>query len=413
MNELHAPRADAVPQPVRDALAALRAAGHEAVLVGGCVRDLLLGLPVADFDAASSAPAELVLELFPRAVPIGLRHGTVMIPTRAGPLDVTRFRAGARLEDDLAHRDFTVNAIAWDPADGRLVDPFGGARDLARGRLAAVGDARARLAEDPLRALRAARLVAALGLELDAGLPAAIAEAREPLRRVARERVRRELEALLVAPRAEIGLELLRRTGIEAELAPGVADDAAAVVAALPRDLELRLAGWLRGTRAEAILAALRCGRRRALAVAQIVARHPIDRVPLRGDADLRRLLRRLGCSGVEALLALREAELNAAECAGAATAAARAALAALRARIERVERAGSLALGRSDLALDGRAVMALLGVDAGPRVGAALRHLADCVIEDPSCNTPERLAERLRAWQAAEREAARSEPWT
>ena len=403
MSEPRAPRAEAVPEPVRAVLSALRARGHQSVLVGGCVRDLLLGARVADFDAATAAPPEAVLALFPRAVPIGLRHGTVMVPTRAGPLDVTSFRCGPRLEDDLAHRDFTVNAIAWDPHSGALFDPFGGAGDLARRRLAAVGDARARFAEDPLRALRAARLVATLGLAPDPALPAAMAEAREPLRRVARERLRGELEALLLAPGAAAGLALLRRTGLEEALAPGVRADAAAVVGALPRELELRLAGWLRGTRTESILLALRFGQRRSAAVARLVARHPIDRELPRGDVDVRRLLRRAGEGDVAALLRLREAELATSAAADAPELqAARARLEALRAHIDRVQEAGSLALRRTDLALDGRAVMDLLGVGPGPLVGEALRHLGDCAIEDPSCNTRERLSERLRTWRAA-----------
>jgi tRNA nucleotidyltransferase (CCA-adding enzyme) len=401
MSEPRAPRAEAVPEPVRAAVAALRVAGHDAFLVGGCVRDLLLGLAVTDFDATTSAPPAAVLALFPRAVPIGLRHGTVMVPTGAGPLDVTSFRAGPRLEDDLAHRDFTVNAIAWDPASGRLVDPFGGVCDLRRGRLRPVGDARSRFAEDPLRALRAARLIASLGLGLEPSLLAAMGEVREPLRRVARERVRAELEALLLAPGAASGLELLRRTGLEAELAPGVAADAAAVVGTLPRDLELRLAGWLRGTRAEPILLGLRFGARRAAAVARLLARHPIDRKPPRGDADVRRLLRRGGEEGTLALLQLREAELAAS---ATPDPDARARLDALRAHVERVRASGSLALHRTDLALGGREVMALLGTGPGPQVGEALRYLGDQVIEDPACNTPERLAARLRAWSEERR---------
>jgi len=228
-----------------------------------------------------------------------------------------------------------------------------------------------------------------------------MAEAREPLRRVARERLRGELEALLSAPGAAAGLALLRRTGLEEALAPGVRADAAAVVGALPRELELRLAGWLRGTRAESILLALRFGQRRAAAVARLVGRHPIDRELPRSDADVRRLLRRAGEDEVAALLWLREAELAIADAGAPEVQAGRARLDALRAHIDRVRAAGSLALRRTDLALDGRAVMELLGVGPGPLVGEALRHLGDCAIEDPSCNTRERLYERLRAWRA------------
>ena len=193
-----------LPPGLLEILRAVRAVGRPW-LVGGCVRDLLRGVAVADFDVATSAAPEAVLALFPKAVPIGIRHGTVMIPTRNGPLDVTRFRAGGTLRDDLAHRDFTVNAMAWNPASGEFVDPAGGAQDLAAGRLRAVGSARERFEEDPLRALRAARIGAALGLEPDASIEPAMKDARLPLRKVARERVRRELEALLLAPGVAAG----------------------------------------------------------------------------------------------------------------------------------------------------------------------------------------------------------------
>jgi tRNA nucleotidyltransferase (CCA-adding enzyme) len=401
-SSLALPDGAAVPEAVHDVLARLRADGHEAVLVGGCVRDLLRGVAVSDFDAATSAPVERVLALFPRAVPTGLRHGTVMIPTRAGPLDVTTFRAGPRLADDLAHRDFTVDAIAWEPASGRWLDPAGGRADLAAGRLRAVGSARERFAEDPLRALRAARLVATLGLAPDPEIEPAMREVRAALQTVARERVRHEIVGLLLAPNAEAGLRLLRASGIEEDLAPGVRDDAGAVVSALPRVLSWRLAGWLRGTRAEAILAALRVGHRLAREVTALLARHPLDAVPLRGDADARRLLRRLGDEGVAALLALRGAELAAAEARGADVAPARRRLEAVVSRLERVRAGGSLALRTADLALDGEDVMQLLDVGPGPGVGEALRHLVECVVEDPTCNTREALATRLRAWHAA-----------
>lgn len=385
------PTADVLPAAVRAALATLRAGGHRAFLVGGCVRDLLRGVAVADFDVATDAEPARVLALFPRAIPTGIRHGTVMVPIPGAPLDVTTFRAGPRLEDDLAHRDFSVNAIAWDPAAELWIDPFRGVADLAAGRLRAVGAVRDRFAEDPVRALRAARLVATLGLAPGPELLPAMREVRPALRAVARERVRRELEELLLAPGAAAGLELLRASGIEEDLAPGVRPDAPAVVAALPASLELRLAGWLRGARAESVLLALRFGLRRARAVARLLARHPIERQPQRSDADLRRLLARAGEEGVEALLALRRAELGGPS----------AELEALAARIARLRGAGTLALGPRDLALDGAAVMALLDIPPGPRVGRALQHLAECVLEDPACNTSELLAERLRAWAA------------
>jgi tRNA nucleotidyltransferase (CCA-adding enzyme) len=383
-------RAEAVPQHVREALQILRDAGHEAWLVGGCVRDLLRGVPVGDFDVATSAPPEVVLARFPKAVPTGIRHGTVMLPTPTGPLDVTTYRAGPTLHDDLAHRDFTVNAIAWDPASGAIVDPWGGAQDLVAGRLRAVGSARERFGEDPLRALRAARIGAALGLEPDEAIEPAMREARAALRGVARERVRREIEALLLAPGVAPALALLRRTGIEADIAAGTAVDAGLVVAALPRDISLRLAAWLRGTHAESIVLKLRFPRRVVAEVTRLVALHPIDARRLRGDVDVRRLVRRVGEACLAQLFALREAEIAAMPDAHAESATAqRAALAALRDRIDRVQRAGVLAI-------DGATIMATLGCGPGPAVGAALHFLTDCVLEDPACNTREALIAKL-----------------
>lgn len=391
-----------IPAAVLRVLEELDRAGHAAFLVGGCVRDLLQGLTVRDFDVATAAAPERVLEVFPRAVPTGLRHGTVMVPTPVGPVDVTSFRAGPELADDLAHRDFTVNAIAWDPREDRIVDPFGGRADLAAGRLRAVGAAPDRLAEDPLRALRAVRLAAVLGLTLDAGLEAALAGAAPRLRDVARERVRRELEGLLLAPGAGAGLARLRRCGLEAVLVGETSPDAPAVVAALPHDLVLRLAGWLRGLRARPLLGRLRFPRRVAAGAAELLLHHPVDAGVLpESDTSVRRMLKRVGEEHVDPLIALREAELTAAAPCAERDAALRT-LAALRAAVERVRRSGTLALRRLDLALDGRAVMQILGCGPGREVGRALRALTEAVVEDPGCNTPEGLRQRLRAWKAA-----------
>ncbi len=395
----------AIPRSVAGLVERLRAERREAFLVGGCVRALHAGTPVHDFDVATDAAPEEVLALFPRAVPIGIRHGTVMVPTPDGPIDVTRYRGEGGLEGDLRRRDFTVNAVALDPRDGRIVDPCGGLADLAAGRLRAVGSAAERLAEDPVRALRAARFTSTLPLDPDAALEEAMAEQAGPLARVAGERIRDELARLLLGPRADAGLALLRRTGLEARLAPGVGEDAAAVVAALPRELELRLAGWLRGTRAAAILARLRFGRTRTRAVEQILALHPLEeRVRPGSGVAARRLLARAGAERVAAAVRLREAELGAGGLPPAERDEARARLREVETAVARALADGGVALGRRQLAVDGRLLMEWLGCGPGPEVGAALRHLTERVIEDPALNTPERLRTELERWRQAPR---------
>ena len=397
-------RSSEIPPPVRALLALLADSGHRSFLVGGCVRDLLRGRPVADFDVATPATIDELLALFPRAVPIGLHHGTLMVPTRSGPVDVTCFRKGPRIEDDLAHRDFTLNAMAFDPDAELVIDPFEGRADLERRVLRAVGSAAERFAEDPLRALRACRLVAVLGLRIDAEVEAALPGARAGLARVARERVRHELCELLLGEGVAEGLALLRRSGIEADLAPGAPEDGGAVAAALPPDLELRVAAWLRGARTTPILRALRFPRRSVEAVAEILRAHPVEEVA-NGASDVvaRRVLRRVGERRFGGLAALRRAELSVGTRAGTpAAATAKARLAELEQAVARVRSQGALALRRFDLALDGADVMKILGCAPGPSVGRALRHLTDCVVEDPSRNTPDALRALLADWIAS-----------
>jgi tRNA nucleotidyltransferase/poly(A) polymerase len=287
----------------------LARAGHEAVLVGGCVRDHLRGAVVHDWDVATSAaPAEL-LALFPRAVPIGLRFGTVMVPTPAGPVDVTQYR-GATLADDLARRDFTLDAIAWDPRRRLAIDPHGGSKDLAAHRLRAVGRAEDRLAEDPLRALRAARIAAELGLEVDATLEAALPAVAGSLGAVAGERIGGELLRLLGAARPGPGLALLRRTRLEAVLVPEARADALRVIESLGPDHVTRLAAWLRGSPVASLLARWRVPRARRQEVETLLAIHPIDESAGDTDASVRRMRRRAGSdAGLERAMALREAE--------------------------------------------------------------------------------------------------------
>ncbi|MBC8131526.1 MAG: tRNA cytidylyltransferase, partial [Deltaproteobacteria bacterium] len=180
-----------IPKDVRAVCERLRAAGHQAHLVGGGVRDLLLGRPPADFDVATDAHPQQVLALFGQryAIPTGLQHGTVTVVSDGRNVEVTTFRGegayvdGRRpssvtyvgsLQEDLSRRDFTMNAIGYDPIADVLSDPFEGRRDLLERRVRAVGDAETRFREDGLRPMRAIRQATQLGFEIDPPTLAAI-----------------------------------------------------------------------------------------------------------------------------------------------------------------------------------------------------------------------------------------------
>lgn len=205
-----------------ECLERLRGAGWAAYPVGGCVRDLLLGRAAEDVDICTAARPETVLSLFPRAIPTGIAHGTVTVPTETGNVEITTFRReegytdtrhpdavrfDVGLEEDLARRDFTVNAMALAP-DGRIIDPFGGQRDLERRVIRCVGDPDRRFSEDALRMLRGVRFCAQLGFTMEAGTLDALQRCAPLTARVSRERIRVELEKTLLSDRPEQITEL-------------------------------------------------------------------------------------------------------------------------------------------------------------------------------------------------------------
>ena len=201
-----------VPQPVREMLALLRESGHTPYLVGGCVRDLLRGAEPDDYDMTSDARPEEVMALFGAdAHPTGLMHGTVTLVRGGLAVEHTTERCDgayrdsrhpesvrftSSIEEDLARRDFTVNAIALSP-EGTLVDPFGGREDLRSGVLRCVGAPARRFAEDALRILRLLRFASVLGFSVEENTARAARERRDGLRAIAHERVYAELNKLL------------------------------------------------------------------------------------------------------------------------------------------------------------------------------------------------------------------------
>lgn len=412
--------AAAVPANVREVCRTLAAAGHQAVTVGGAVRDAILGRTPGDWDVATAATPEQVMALFKRTVPTGIQHGTVTVVTGRGidsHVEVTTFRGegaytdarrpdhvrfGVPLVEDLARRDFRVNAMAYDPAADELIDPYEGRKDLDERMLRAVGptgdvyaDAVARFTEDGLRVMRAVRFAAALELTLDPDTERGIGPALPSLAKVSRERVSDELRKLLAAKRPSLGLAIADRTKILALIAPELAAGLTspeviahwlARVDAAPEDVRLgamfaELAPPEPARRldrklvdhATQVLKALKFSNDEAALASTLVALGQATRVATWTPADVRKLLgdvTRARVSAAQAFLVADGARGLAAEVAAVA--------------------GDPIAVG--ELALAGKDLIAALEMKPGPLVGRILGALLERVLVDPSLNTREAL---------------------
>ena len=375
----------------------LHAAGYAAYAVGGCVRDSLLGRTAHDWDLCTSALPQQVMELFgaEQCIPTGLQHGTVTIKYGGQMYETTTFRTEGSYTDgrhpdavqfvpdvreDLARRDFTINAMAYNEAEG-LVDPFGGQADLQNGLLRAVGEPQQRFTEDALRILRLYRFAARFGFALDAATARAARQLAPHLDCISAERIQEELAKLLTAPQPGAYLEPAVLAVVLPELTPAVLDAAKPVVDACPageKNLPVRWAALL-GALGEAdtrrVLKRLRCSNacieETAVLVREVagqgVSEEKASAHP--GDIHIRRLLGRYGLRTVERLCALCAAlhPQNAPDCA----------LAAQRAR--QLE-ADGVCCRVSQLAVNGRDLMAA-GIQAGPALRRVLEALLDGVI--------------------------------
>jgi len=216
----------------------LRASGHQAFLVGGCVRDELLGRVPADYDIATDAVPSRVEELFPGSLTVGAKFGVVIVPRGDLHVEVATFRSDVGYSDgrhpdqvvysqtpqeDVARRDFTINGLLMDPADGKVLDFVGGRDDLGAGIIRTIGEPRLRFTEDKLRLVRAVRFAARFGYEIEPKTFAAIKELALQINQVSQERLRDELTKILTEGAARRGFELLDETGLLEMLLPEVA----------------------------------------------------------------------------------------------------------------------------------------------------------------------------------------------
>ncbi|MCP3141951.1 CCA tRNA nucleotidyltransferase [Pyxidicoccus xibeiensis] len=409
-----------IPKPVLDVIGRLRELGHAVYLVGGCVRDMVHNVAPKDFDVATSALPEEVQRAFRKVIPTGIQHGTVTVVQGGTHVEVTTFRSEGDYHDgrrpssvaferdivkDLSRRDFTMNAMAYNPVDRELVDPFGGQTDLQAQLIRCVGSAQERFSEDGLRSLRAVRFAAVLGFSLDPDTRAAIPATLSVFRKVAFERIHDELVKLLLTPRAELGLELLADTGLLdvflpelARATPEAARLARAAVQAAPVELEVRLAALLSDlvdrTQARDICLRMKFPNKVADLVALLVEQAKLETRVGEPDAALRRLLARVGWVQLPQLIAVARARVQAREPQR------RSEVEALFTRLESLA-AAKPPLTPKELALTGADIMATLGVGPSPIIGEATRFLMESVLDDPSLNSADTLKRVLKEWHA------------
>ncbi len=422
------------PRAVLRIAAELEKAGFETWCVGGAIRDALLGHPHLDWDLATAARPQQVRALFPRTIPVGIDFGTIGVLDEAGVMhEVTTYRRdvrtdgrhavvefGASLDEDLARRDYTINAMAWSPNEKRLYDPLHGREDLDRKIVRAVGDPFERMREDRLRALRAIRFAARFGFNIEEATWRAIVASAPHLSRLSAERVRQEIEKTMEQVKLPSrAFSLWRDSGAFGALIPPLAEVTELQLRAIDRICrpELRGRPQRKAARLSALFASvppenvldmlkgLRFSKADAAWISSVISRWTLlhdemSRAMAAGppsDAALRRWAAIAGRTRLASIMRLADAYWWA-ECEAGVPVPSGTTIRSAYRRALRVAYNDPIEL--SDLAITGRDLEKL--DISGPDVGEALRMLLEIVINDPAANTHAGLLTIAHSWRAA-----------
>jgi len=423
----------AVPDFVGALIKRLQSKGYEAYVVGGAVRDRCMNHPVSDWDVATSAPPKRIRSVFKDIRSFSLKHGTVTLVAEGCHYEVSSFRGeegpGKTIQGDLAHRDFSINAMAYDATERKIIDPYGGRRDIARKRVKAVGRPGDRFREDPLRLIRAVRIATELGFKIEDHTSRVIARMGHQLSGVARERIRDELVKILTTRKPSRGLDLLRRFGLVQEFLPELLEgyrrkqnsyhqhtiyrhiletvdqvepDPVMRLAALLHDIAKprhreRIKGEFHfpghesagAVMASEIMTRLKFSKGVIQEVGHLIRYHlPMTSYDARWSAEsLRRLIRRVGPKNIDRFFwfsradilshGMKDHRLDA--------------LVKLHRRAKKII-SRPLPLETTHLAIGGEEVMEIFGLRPGPKVGKILEYLMDRVTAHPELNTEEKL---------------------
>ena len=402
--------------------------GHKAYLAGGPVRDFHMNRPITDWDITTSACPDEIRSIFSDTRLFSLKHETITLVHQGEHFDVTGFRGKTHsLKDDLAHRDFTINAMAFDPLSQRILDPFGGREDAGKKILRAVLEPDLRFEEDPLRLMRAVRIALELGFHIEKRTFEAMKKNAILLEQVARERIREELMRILMTRNPSRGFTIMLQSGLLDTFLPELREGylmrqnahhrytvfkhvmltvdrvkakphlrltALFHDIAKPRTREKSEDTWrfLGHERASAklageIMTSLRFSRTVRERVVNLIENHMIGYTPEWSNGAVRRLIQRVGRENIKDLLEFRKADIAAH---GKKNKGMRL-LRELKTRIDKeLEEAHSQ--GIDQLAVDGNDVKHILGIREGPRVGIVLRDLKEMVTDHPQLNDRERL---------------------
>ena len=422
-----------IPQFVRLILKQLKSADHEAYIVGGAVRDALLQRPLTDWDVATSAPPDRIKAIFRDKRQFALKHDTVTLVDSGHHYEVTTFRGDEKtLFGDLSHRDFTINAMAFDPDKNEVIDPYRGASDIDKKVIRAVGDPEARFQEDPLRLLRGVRLATELGFRIDRETVLDISRMAHLLPSVAPERTRDELMKILMTPKPSKAFNMMVGTGLLKAFLPELLEgylkrqnhyhrftifkhviqtidhvkpDPLLRLTALLHDVgkprtRIKREGMWRfyghekesALLAEEILHRLRFSNDMIRKATHLIRHHMIGYDSGWSDAAVRRLIRRVGIEQISDLLAFRRADILAH---GLESENPRISNELEKRVKEEIRRQAPLR--REDLAVDGNVIMEITGLTPGPEIGNILRGLNEKVLDHPELNNREDLAALLR----------------
>lgn len=416
-----------IPDFVGRVLSRLHDSNYQAYVVGGAVRDNFLRRPVADWDVATDAPPEKIRSLFHDVRNFSLGHGTVSLVHSPGHFEVTTFRGpidfGHGIKEDLARRDFTINAMAYDVNNEIILDPFGGRGDISKRLVRAVGVPEERFREDPLRLLRAIRIATELGFKVEPNTLGTISSMRRHLGSAAPERIREELMKILMSRVPSTGFHMMARTGLLKEILPELlegyrkrqnahhrytiykhvmetvdrveSDPVLRLTALLhdiakPRVRQKRGGEWRFFGHAEAsarlaaeIMERLKFSNKMIKNVAHLTGHHMIAYESNWSDGAVRRFIRRVGPEHIPLLFDLRRADISAHGRENRDMGL----VSELEKRVKALTKK-PLATQREDLAIDGRKVMKILGLSAGPQVGRILHTLMEKVTDCPELNT-------------------------